>query len=99
MNPPRVYLDSLPPFYSSIIIPRPRRQTYSQWFNSPIEDNCGYMIDKNVYKTHGDYIKYYYNNITKFIKQNGYKIKNEKEFKKEIATFIYRLSEENNALF
>ena len=80
-----------PPYKTYNMISRPRTQTYAQWFTSPI-----YFNREEPYSaTHGAYIKYFYDHILKILKTNHMNIKNEKQFRKEIATFIYRLSDEN----
>jgi len=83
-----------PPYETYNMITKPRIQTYDQWFASAIYYN-DYKCDNTQCVSHGSYIKYFYNNIIQILKNNDMNITNEKEFKKEIATFIYRLSDEN----
>ena len=85
---------SCPPYETYNMIPQERTQTYKQWFGSPIYHN-NYNNAELSKDTHGAYIRYFYDHITRIIKVNHMNIKNEKEFRKEIATFIYRLSDEN----
>jgi hypothetical protein len=68
-------------------------QSYQDWFHSPIEDS-GENWKEN--KTHGEYIQYFYTKLKRIIQANGFNINNEKQFKREIATFIYQLSDESN---
>ena len=83
-----------PPYKTYNMISRPRTQTYAQWFTSHIYHN-NYNCDDTHNAIHGAYIKYFYDHILKILKTNHMNIKNEKQFRKEIATFIYRLSDEN----
>ena len=85
---------SCAPYDTYNMIPQERTQTYKQWFASPIYHN-NYKCGDKSNATHGAYIRYFYDHITRIIMKNHMNIKNEKEFKKEIATFIYRLSDEN----
>ena len=85
---------SCPPYNTYNMIPKERTQSYKQWFVSPIY-HINYDNAELSQATHGDYIRYFYNHITRIINTNQMNIKNEKEFRKEIATFIYRLSDEN----
>tara|TARA_Y100001970_G_scaffold83661_2_gene105741 strand:+ start:822 stop:1070 length:249 start_codon:yes stop_codon:yes gene_type:complete len=68
-------------------------QSYKEWFHSPVKDS-GKDWKNN--KTHGEYIQYFYAKLTQIIRENGFNINNEKQFKSEIATFIYNLSDQSN---
>lgn len=68
-----------------------KTQTYTTWFHSPIGDIAGNKDNM----THGQYIIEFYNTIMSILKAHHYKIKDDKQFKKEIATYIYQLSSEN----
>jgi len=68
-------------------------QSYADWFRSPIEDS-GENWRENI--THGEYIRYFYAKLKRIIQEKGFNINNEKQFKSEIATFIYQLSDESN---
>ena len=70
-----------------------KTQLYSTWFDSPIKDSTE---DWRENMTHGQYIRKFYKHIETIIRAHGYKIKDEKQFKKEIATYIYQLSDESN---
>jgi len=85
---------SLPPYETYNMIPQERTQTFKQWFASPINHN-NYKHGEQSSVAHGTYIRYFYDNIRQILKTNHMNIKNEKEFRKEITTFIYRLSDEN----
>lgn len=85
-----------PPYETYNMISQPRTQTYTEWFSSYIFHNNYNSNDTATYNaTHGTYIKYFYDHIIGILETNRMNITNEKEFKKEIATFIYRLSDEN----
>jgi len=86
---------SCPPYETSNMIAYPRTQSYTQWFRSPINHFDYNPNEVQTSASHGDYIRYFYNHILSIIKDNHMNINNEKEFKKEIATFIYKLSDEN----
>ena len=66
-------------------------QSYATWFHSPIKD----IIGDEGNMTHGQYIMNFYKTIKAIMQTHHYKIKDDKQFKKEIATFIYQLSSEN----
>ena len=76
--------------YKTNIICNPRKQSYKEWFDSPIKS-----IKGDLNETHGDYIIYFYGQIKTILKANQVEIHNEKQFKRELATFIYRLSSED----
>ena len=86
---------SLPPYqyYNKLIVPR--KQTYKDWFKTPIYHVTYDSENPKDTLTHGEYIKYFYKTLKGVIKNNEMRIIKEKEFKNEIATFIYRLSDEN----
>jgi len=86
---------SYQPYETSNMIAYPRTQSYTQWFRSPINHIDYNPNEAQTSVSHGDYIRYFYNHILRIIKAHRMNINNEKEFKKEIATFIYRLSDEN----
>lgn len=70
-----------------------KTQPYSTWFESSIKDTTeGWQ--ENI--THGQYIRKFYTQIETILRAHGYNIKDEKQFKKEIATFIYQLSDESH---
>ena len=74
-------------------IKKNQSQAYEDWFRSPIEDS-GENWKEN--RTHGEYIRYFYTKLKQIIQENGFNINNEKQFKSEIAIFIYQLSDESN---
>lgn len=87
---------SCPPYETSNMIAHPRTQSYAQWFSSPIHHIDYYPNDSQQHNaSHGDYVRYFHTRIMDILKQHHMNINDEKEFKKEIATFIYKLSDEN----
>ena len=83
---------SLPPYRPCNLTIRKRQTTYCDWFDSPVETMHGVLKDNGEEVTHGDYIKYFHSSIQSILKTNELYINNEKEFKNELATFIYNLS-------
>lgn len=73
----------------------PKVKGYKRWFNDPVEACGGYWKERGEYVTHGDFVRTFYANLKGVINSHGQTILNEKEFKKEIATFIYSLSTES----
>jgi hypothetical protein len=74
----------------------PRKLTYQEWWNSPIETSCGYRINaSNQIITNGNYVREFFNKVKNLVEKKGYEIKDEKQLKSEIATLIYNLSEDS----
>lgn len=87
-------LDSLPPFQPSNITVRDRQISFYEWIDSPIKNINGVIEENKNQASHSDYIKYFNSRIEDFLKINILKINNKKEFKNELATFVYRTSDE-----
>lgn len=62
---------------------------FKEWLNSGIYLND---YDEMEYITNKDRINDFNDSIISIIKNNGFVIKNEKELKNELASFIYKLS-------
>jgi hypothetical protein len=82
-------------FISNRIV-RPKKYSYDVWWNAPVES----VSDKNWSSkygpvTHGQYVRDFYYSLQSILNNTGYTITNEKEFKNEIATLIYRLSDDH----
>ena len=58
-----------------------KRQSYSRWFNSPVEVVGGYMRDGDSYITHGDFIVDFYSRLREIIQAHGQCIEDEKYIK------------------
>ncbi len=91
--------DRLPPYRISNYITSPRSMSFKEWLHSPVMD----LWDGNYRKitgvrgdlfTHNDFILNFIDDLLHIIHSSGYNIENEKQFKNEIATFVYRLSRE-----
>jgi hypothetical protein len=88
-------IDRLPPYKISNFITSPRTMSFNDWLNSSVSDYNELWTSQNgAYYTHKDFVYDFYKNIETIIFKNGYSIKDEKQFKNELATFIYRLSRE-----
>jgi hypothetical protein len=85
--------DSL--YFSNYIVPR-KRFDYDWWWKSNVEsyDDNEWTVD-NEKVTHGRYVRNFYYNLKKIVNERGFTIENEKQFKRDIARFIYNLSNEN----
>ncbi len=73
----------------------PKVKCYKRWFHDPVEACGGSWKERGEYVTNGDFVRTFYANLKGVINSHGQTILNEKEFKKEIATFIYSLSTES----
>ena len=76
-------------------ITRPKKFTYDEWWKSPVKGIRGEWMDGDVVVTHGMYVRDFYRSLRHLIISRGYDITNEKEFKSEIATLIYNLSDDH----
>jgi hypothetical protein len=85
--------DSL--YFSNYIVPR-KRFDYDWWWKSNVEsyDDNEWIVD-NEKVTHGRYVRNFYYKLKKIVNERGFTIENEKQFKRDIARFIYNLSNEN----
>lgn len=95
-------LSRLPPFRIPNYITSPRKMSYEQWLDSPVMD-ANYDSDGNFrnvctpngdYYTHKHFIIDFYTDLLGVIHKAGFNIENEKEFKRKVAIFVYRLSRE-----
>jgi len=76
-------------------IVRPKKYSYDRWWNSPVEPASNQWQTARRRITHGDYVKDFYYKLKDIIQSEGYDIIDEKEFKSEIATLIYKLSDDH----
>jgi hypothetical protein len=82
-------------YFSNYIVPR-KRFGYDWWWKAPVEsynDDDWTANDEKV--THGVYIRNFYHKLKNIVNSKGFTIENEKQFKREISIFIYKLSNEN----
>ncbi len=77
----------------SNIVPAPTRQSFREWFDSPLADTTSAMSARRR-PTHGEYIKAFYSELCELISDHGYTLEDEKGFKRSITTFLYHLSSE-----
>ena len=76
-------------------IVRPKKFTYGEWWESPIKGASDEGMDEAGGVTHGMYVVDFYRSLRHLLISHGYDITNEKEFKSEIATLIYNLSDDH----
>lgn len=76
-------------------IVRPKKYTYKTWWSNPVESTQDEWETSYGNISHGMYVVNFYNNLRALLASEGYNIKNEKQFKSEIATFIYNLSDDH----
>ena len=86
---------SNPLHFSNRIVPQ-KRHSYEYWWDSPVEshDDDLWSLSDGEPITHGMYVKRFYYDLRDLLIYYGYSIENEKQFKSELATFIYHLSTE-----
>ncbi len=80
--------------FSNRII-KPKKYSYDSWWNSPVQSIGNNWNSSSGPVTHGMYVKDFYYRLHSILTSNGYTITNEKEFKNEIATLIYNLSDDH----
>jgi len=93
--------DRLPPYTISNYVTSPRKMSFQSWLGSPVmeadgQNNIDYALtfnDGDRY-THNDFILNFIDGLSHVIHSAGYNIEDKKQFKNEIAIFIYRLSRE-----
>jgi hypothetical protein len=85
---------SFPLTFYNYIVPK-KRLSYDCWWNKPVDayDYTQWGSDETPMR-HGEYIIYFYKKIKDILEKHKYVIHDEKQFKSEIATFIYQLSTE-----
>ena len=97
-------INGIPPYRIPNYITSPRKMSYKKWLLSPVmelsEDDSSvykkvYLRDGD-YFTHKDFIYYFTKDLIDVLFEAGFNIENEKEFKREVAIFIYRLSKEKH---
>ena len=93
--------DRLPPYTISNYITSPRKMSFQSWLGSPVmeidnQNDIDYVrtFDNGDRYTHNDFILNFIDDLLHVIHSAGYNIEDEKQFKNEIAIFIYRLSRE-----
>ena len=89
-------MTSVFPLKFNNFIVKDKKFSYDKWWHNCVKS---YEDDKWIYSngekvTHGDYVKDFYFRLKTIIERSGYSINDEKQFKNEIATFIYQLSSE-----
>jgi hypothetical protein len=87
---------NMPPYQISNYVTSPRKMSFEDWLNSSVtKGDCqaDSLLINQAY-THKRFIQEFIDDLDKVITSNGYNITNVKQFKNEIATFIYRLSRE-----
>ena len=84
------------PYKISNFITSPRKKSYKGWLNSPVEDDNGeWQSRTGEFISHKRFICKFHKDLERMVADGGYKIDNMKEFKREVAIFIYRLSRES----
>ena len=89
-------MSSVFPLTFNNFIVKKKRLTFDTWWNIDVKSHePEKWIDYNKeHITHGDYVRDFYYRLKKIIIASGYSIKDEKQFKQDIAKFIYQLSSE-----
>ena len=87
---------NMPPYQISNYVTSPRKMSFGDWLNSPVtKGDChvdSLLINREY--THKIFIQDFIGDLNNAITSSGYNIIDAKQFKNEIATFIYRLSRE-----
>jgi len=93
--------DRLAPYTISNYVTSPRTMSFQSWLSSPVmeidsQNDIDYArtFDNGYRYTHNDFILNFIDGLLHIIHSAGYNIEQEKQFKNEIAIFIYRLSRE-----
>ncbi len=78
-------------------IPRPKKMSYKEWWNSQVlGGSCGiWEFRDGSFVTHGEYVRDFYSRLKCLLESEGYDIREEKQFKSEIAKLIYTLSDDH----
>ena len=76
-------------------IVKPKRYSYESWWNSPVQSTGSNWNSRSGTITHGTYVKDFYYRLRSILIDSGYTITDEKEFKNEIATLLYNLSDDH----
>jgi hypothetical protein len=87
---------NMPPYQISNYVTSPRKMSFEDWLKSPVtKGDChvdSLLINRSY--THKIFIQEFIGDLNKVVTSSGYNITDVKQFKNEIATFIYRLSRE-----
>uniref|UniRef100_A0A6C0EME7 Uncharacterized protein n=1 Tax=viral metagenome TaxID=1070528 RepID=A0A6C0EME7_9ZZZZ len=93
--------DRLAPYTISNYVTSPRTMSFQSWLGSPVmeigdQNDIDYArtFENGDRYTHNDFILNFNDDLLDIIHSAGYNIEQEKQFKNEIAIFIYRLSRE-----
>jgi len=99
-------IDRIEPYRIPNYITSPRKMSYESWLKSPVMEAAAPEGERDGvdfkkacftdgdYYTHKHFIIDFCRDLVGIIHQNGFNIQDEKEFKREVAIFIYRLSRE-----
>ena len=82
--------------FPNLLVPK-KTMSYQRWWESSVKsDNPDFWHSRNETNpvTHGEYVVDFYYKLKDIINKSGYVIDNEKQFKDEISTLIYHLSNE-----
>jgi hypothetical protein len=82
--------------FPNLLVPK-KTMSYQRWWDSSVKsDNPDFWHSGNETNpvTHGEYVVDFYYKLKELINKSGYVIDNEKQFKDEISTLIYHLSNE-----
>uniref|UniRef100_A0A6C0C5D4 Uncharacterized protein n=1 Tax=viral metagenome TaxID=1070528 RepID=A0A6C0C5D4_9ZZZZ len=95
-------IDRLPTYKIPNYVTSPRSMSFDEWLRTPVMDSgepgdttyrkC--VCENGEWYTHQDFISNFLDDLVHIIHSSGYNIENKKQFKNEIATFVYRLSRE-----
>ena len=89
-----VQYTSNPLNFPNLLVPK-KTMSYQRWWESTIKsDNPDFWKSNKDTVTHGEYVVDFYYKLKDLINKSGYVIEDEKQFKDEIATLIYHLSNE-----
>ena len=89
-----VQYTSNPLNFPNLLVPK-KTTSYQRWWESTVKsDNPDFWKSNKDAVTHGEYVVDFYYKLKDLINKSGYVIEDEKQFKDEIATLIYHLSNE-----
>jgi len=87
--------DRLPPYQIANYVTSPRTMSFKSWLASPVMDADGpRMFDNGDVYTHNDFVLNFIDGLIGVIYSTGRSIEDEKQFRNEIAVYVYRLSKE-----
>lgn len=68
--------------------------TMKHWLRMCVKDCEGFVCDKKGKQiTHDEYVDFFVDRLQNLIQKNDYRLIDEKQFKNDISTFIYTLSD------